>query len=224
MILLMLMTLNTCVVTWYPDLKLNWLFTELDNICINLWLCVLTICLQIAEKDTACSSHTSYGGGCKSSQLPGLLCLWQYLFSNFRLTSLISHIVPTIICLNRDSSQRRPSRALSTSYHLGLAALMHNVLPCSFFIIYCHSLILSCHFWDSLMGAPKPLTFYCIANISGCMSSSRNIITTVTKHFQLADPDQQVTCNNHKNDFTHIGQDCGKHWWDGRVGHLWSSL
>lgn len=183
MILLILMTLNTCVVTWYPDLKLNWLFTQLDNICINLRLCVLTICLQIAERDTACFSHTNYGGGCKSSQLPGPLCLWQYLFSNFRHTSLISHIVSTIICLSRDNSQHTPSRALSTSYHMGLAALMHNILCCSFIIISCHSSILSCHFWDSLMGAPKPLTFYCIAYISGYVSSSRNIIPTLTKHF-----------------------------------------
>ena len=138
-------------------------------------------------------------------------CANNNINSNFRITSLISHIVSTIICLSRDSSQRTLSRALSTSYHMGLAALMHNVLRCSFIIISCHYLILSCHFWDSLMGAPKPLTLYCSANISGCISSSRNIISTLTKHFQPADPDHQVICNNHKNDFNHIGQDCGKH-------------
>ena len=115
---------------------------------------LLTICLQIAERGTGCFSLTSYSG-CKSSQLPGPLCLWQHQLSNFRPTSLIPHIVHTIICLSLDISQRRPSRALSTSYHLGLAALMHNVLRCSFINSYCHSLSLSCHFWDSLMGHPS---------------------------------------------------------------------
>ena len=57
---------NSCKLVNHPTKQyLYWLY------------CVLTIYLQIAERDTACFSHTSYGGW-KSSLVPQSTCCWNW--------------------------------------------------------------------------------------------------------------------------------------------------